>query len=108
MTWPVCRQAGRQAGRQAHAVPRTCSKSGFLSVTSSSPDASSSSRVFIASEAHCNRLSVSRPLYFERSSCVVPSLMIFSIPLLAAVSILYPLEVIFLLQIVTSSGTCQC
>jgi hypothetical protein len=55
-------------------VKRTmaCSRSCLLSVMSWSPVASRGSRWFISSLAHCSRLSVSRPLYLERSAWSVP------------------------------------
>ena len=52
------------------------------------PEALRSRRVFISSDAHCSRLSVRRPLYLERNSCVVFCAMICSIAASAAGSIL--------------------
>mmetsp|Transcript_43014 Transcript_43014/g.100804 ORF Transcript_43014/g.100804 Transcript_43014/m.100804 type:complete len:240 (-) Transcript_43014:229-948(-) len=63
---------GRAVTKRLMAACRSCRSR----VMSCSPEALSGKRVFISSEDHCSRLSVSRPLYLERNSLVVPESMI--------------------------------
>ena len=92
-------------GRAVAKRPIAVARSDFVSVMSWSPSASSESRVFISSPAHCIKLSVRRPLYFERSTASVPLSMMPGIAVCASGASLYPFAFSLMFVIVTSSGT---